>query len=77
MKFLDLLDRCANLLVTVVRWVCVVLASALFIIVVGAVIARYGFGGVLRWVLPSTGRSQTSTRRSRTLPRWSGMQCYF
>ena len=45
MKFLDLLDRFANLLVTVVRWVCIVLAAALFIIVVAAVVARYGFGG--------------------------------
>src|SRR3982750_1119057 len=48
-KFLDLLDRFANLLVTVVRWVCIVLASALFIIVVGAVIARYGFGQAVSW----------------------------
>src|SRR2546423_15159598 len=47
--FLDLLDRFANLLVTLVRWVCIVLASALFIIVVGAVVARYGFGQAVSW----------------------------
>src|SRR5436853_7838319 len=48
-KFLDLLDRFANLLVAVVRWVCIILASALFIIVVAAVIARYGFGQAVSW----------------------------
>src|SRR5436853_5497123 len=48
-KFLDLLDRFANLLVTVVRWFCIVLASALFIIVVAAVVARYGFGQAVSW----------------------------
>src|SRR3954451_3569178 len=47
--FLDLLDRFTALLVAVVRWVCIVLASALFIIVVGAVIARYGFGQAVSW----------------------------
>ena len=49
MKFLDLLDRFATLLVTVVRWFCIVLASLLFIIVVAAVIARYGFGQAVSW----------------------------
>ena len=49
MNFLDLLDRFANLLVTVVRWFCIVMASALFIIVVGAVVARYGFGQAVSW----------------------------
>jgi len=48
-KFLDLLDRFATLLVTVVRWFCIVLASLLFIIVVAAVIARYGFGQAVSW----------------------------
>ena len=49
MGFLDLLDRFAQLLVTVVRWVCIVLASALFLIVVIAIIARYGFGQAVSW----------------------------
>jgi len=49
MNFLDLLDRFANLLVTVVRWVCIVLATALFLIVVIAIIARYGFGQAVSW----------------------------
>ena len=49
MAFLDLLDRFAALLVAVVRWVCIVLATALFLIVVVAVIARYGFGQAVSW----------------------------
>ena len=48
-KFFDLLDRFATFLVTIVRWVCIVLASALFIIVVVAVVARYGFGQAVSW----------------------------
>ena len=49
MAILDLLDRFASLLVAVVRWVCIVLATALFLIVVAAVIARYGFGQAVSW----------------------------
>ncbi len=49
MTFLALLDRFAYLLVAVVRWICIVLASALFLIVVVAVIARYGFGQAVSW----------------------------
>ncbi|MGI8525483.1 MAG: TRAP transporter small permease [Pseudolabrys sp.] len=49
MTFLDLLDRFADLVVAVVRWVCIVLVSALFLIVVVAVIARYGFGQAVSW----------------------------
>jgi TRAP-type C4-dicarboxylate transport system permease small subunit len=48
-KFLELLDRFTTLLVAVVRWFCIVVASALFIIVVVAVIARYGFGQAVSW----------------------------
>ena len=48
-EFLDLLDRFATFLRYVVRWVCIVLASALFIIVVAAVVARYGFGQAVSW----------------------------
>src|SRR5215475_15233458 len=46
---LDALDRFTALLVTVVRWFCITVASALFIIVVGAVIARYVFGQAVSW----------------------------
>ena len=49
MNFLELLDRFTALLVAVVRWVCIVLASVLFIIVVVAIIARYGFGQAVSW----------------------------
>ncbi len=49
MKFLELLDRFTTLLVTVVRWFCIVMASALFIIVVAAIVARYGFGQAVSW----------------------------
>jgi TRAP-type transport system small permease protein len=48
-KFLELLDAFAKLLVAIVRWFCIVVASALFIIVVVAVIARYGFGQAVSW----------------------------
>jgi TRAP-type C4-dicarboxylate transport system permease small subunit len=44
-----LLDRLATFLVAMVRWFCIVVASALFIIVVVAVIARYGFGQAVSW----------------------------
>src|SRR6266516_3816849 len=49
MNFLDALDRFAALLVAAVKWVCIVLASALFIIVVAAIVARYGFGQAVSW----------------------------
>ena len=49
MNFLTLLDRFTELLATVVRWLCIVLATALFVIVVVAVIARYGFGQAVSW----------------------------
>jgi len=49
MGFLELLDRFADLLVAIVRWFCIVVASALFIIVVVAVVARYGFGQAVSW----------------------------
>jgi TRAP-type C4-dicarboxylate transport system permease small subunit len=47
--FLNLLDRFTALLVTLVRWFCIVVASVLFIVVVGAVIARYVFGQAVSW----------------------------
>jgi TRAP-type C4-dicarboxylate transport system permease small subunit len=46
---LSLLDRFASLLVALVRWFCIAVASALFIIVVVAIIARYGFGQAVSW----------------------------
>ncbi len=48
-RFLKLLDRFTDLLAAVVRWLCIVLATALFIIVVVAVVARYGFGQAVSW----------------------------
>ena len=49
MAFLDGLDRVARLLVAAVRWFCIVLATMLFLIVVVAVVARYGFGQAVSW----------------------------
>ena len=43
------LDRTVEWALIAVRAVCIVLASALFIIVVLAVIGRYGFGASLTW----------------------------
>jgi TRAP-type C4-dicarboxylate transport system permease small subunit len=36
-------------LAAIVRWVCIVLATSLFIIVVAAIVARYGFGQAVSW----------------------------
>ena len=49
MNLLELLDRFAALLVAIVKWICIVLASALFLIVVAAIVARYGFGQAVSW----------------------------
>lgn len=49
MTFLDLLDRFCHFLVAVVRWTCIVLATALFLIVVLAIVFRYGFGQAVSW----------------------------
>lgn len=38
-----------NGLVAGVRWLCIVLAAALFVVVVAAVVARYGFGQAVSW----------------------------
>jgi TRAP-type C4-dicarboxylate transport system permease small subunit len=48
-RFLKFLDHFTDLLAAVVRWLCIVLATALFIIVVVAVVARYGFGQAVSW----------------------------
>ena len=48
-NFVTLLDRFAALLAAAVRLVCIVLATALFLIVVAAVVARYGFGQAVSW----------------------------
>jgi TRAP-type transport system small permease protein len=48
-SFLNLLDRFTAFLVAVVRWFCIVVASLLFVVVVIAVIARYGFGQAVSW----------------------------
>jgi TRAP-type transport system small permease protein len=36
-------------LAAIVRWVCIVLSTALFLIVVAAIVARYGFGQAVSW----------------------------
>jgi TRAP-type transport system small permease protein len=47
--FVDFLDRLANGLVAVVRLVCIAFAAAIFVIVIVAVVARYGFGQAVSW----------------------------
>lgn len=49
MRFLHWLDRLVDTLIAAVRLVCILLATAIFIIVVVAVIARYGFGQAVSW----------------------------
>jgi TRAP-type transport system small permease protein len=48
-RALALFNRFVDGLVAVVRWLCIVLAAALFIVVVAAVVARYGFGQAVSW----------------------------
>jgi TRAP-type transport system small permease protein len=43
------LNRLVDGIVAAVRWVCIVLAAALFAIVIAAVIARYVFGTAVSW----------------------------
>ena len=49
MTLFNLFDRFVQGLVAVVRLVCIGLATALFAIVVLAVVARYGFGQAVSW----------------------------
>lgn len=42
-------DRAVTAIMAVTRMVCIVLASALFVIVVAAVVARYVFGQAVSW----------------------------
>jgi TRAP-type C4-dicarboxylate transport system permease small subunit len=46
---LNFLDRVVAAALVVVRAVCIVFASALFIVVVAAVVARYGLGRAVSW----------------------------
>ena len=46
---LDLFNRFVDGLVAIVRLVCIVLATALFVIVIAAIVARYGFGQAVSW----------------------------
>src|SRR5215216_5461113 len=48
-SFINLFDRFVDGLVAVVRLVCIVLATALFVIVLAAIVARYGFGRAVSW----------------------------
>jgi TRAP-type transport system small permease protein len=49
LTLVTVLDRLCTALVAVVRWVCIVLAAAIFVVVIGAVVARYGFGQAVSW----------------------------
>ena len=49
MSLLKLFDRFVALLAAVVRVVCIVLTIALFVIVIAAIVARYGFGQAVSW----------------------------
>ncbi len=49
MTFVKLFSRLVDGLVAVVRWFCIALAGALFVIVVAAIVARYGFGRAVSW----------------------------
>jgi TRAP-type transport system small permease protein len=47
--FLDLFDRLVAGIVAVVRLFCIVLTIALFVIVIGSIVFRYGFGQAVSW----------------------------
>lgn len=49
MAFLKLFDRVIAAVAAVVRIVCILLATALFVIVIAAVVFRYGFGAAVSW----------------------------
>ena len=49
MAFARLLDRLVRWVAALVRLVCIALAAALFVIIVVAVIARYGFDNAVSW----------------------------
>lgn len=49
MAVLNLFDRFIAAVAALVRIICIVLATALFVIIVVAVIARYGFGQAVSW----------------------------
>jgi TRAP-type transport system small permease protein len=46
---LNLFNRFVDALVAIVRLVCILLATALFVIVIAAIVARYGFGQAVSW----------------------------
>ena len=49
MAFLKLFDRFIAAVAAVVRMICILLATALFGIVIAAVVFRYGFGQAVSW----------------------------
>lgn len=49
MQLLALFNRFVALVAALVRLVCILLATALFVIVIAAVIFRYGFGQAVSW----------------------------
>ncbi len=46
---MNLFDRFVAVLVALVRLVCIGLTTALFVIVIAAIVARYGFGQAVSW----------------------------
>lgn len=49
MGLIDFLDRLTDALVAIVRLVCILLAAAIFVVVIAAVVARYGLGQAVSW----------------------------
>lgn len=49
MTLITALDRLTQWLIKAVRWVCIVFATAIFVIVLLAVFARYGLGQAVSW----------------------------
>jgi TRAP-type C4-dicarboxylate transport system permease small subunit len=49
LALLKLFDRFVAFVAAVVRWVCIALATLLFVIIVAAVVARYGLGQAVSW----------------------------
>ena len=49
MRLVNLLTSLVDGLVAVVRWCCIALTIALFVIVIAAIVARYGFGQAVSW----------------------------
>ena len=49
MGFVAFLDRLSETLLRIVRWVCILLATAIFVVVIASVVARYALGQAVSW----------------------------